>query len=58
MIFGGFMVLNKIIKLLWKRFDTIYEKNINKYIYIKVIFSKKIPRKRYCLILESLNMAF
>ena len=26
MIFGGFMVRDKIIKLLWKRFNTIYEK--------------------------------
>ena len=25
MIFGGFMVHAKIIKLLWKRFNTIYE---------------------------------
>ena len=28
MIFGEFMVHDKIIKSLWKRFNTIYDKNI------------------------------
>ena len=30
MIFGGFMVYDRINKLSWKRFNTIYEKNIYK----------------------------
>ena len=28
MIFGGFMVHDKIIKLLWKRFNTVYKKHL------------------------------
>ena len=36
MIFGGFMVHDKMIKLLWKWFHAIYEKNTYTYIYIYV----------------------
>ena len=52
MIFGGFMVHDKMIKLLWKWFHAIYEKNT--YIYIYIVYSNineitqmQIMQKKY-----------
>ena len=45
MIFGGFMVHEKIIKLLWNMFNTIYEKYIYIYIYHLYVNSNTVVLK-------------